>query len=164
MAAALSVFDWLLGEWSFVREIPGYARVRGEALVTPTGKGEARYQETAEVSLVRTGTSAANMRATQCYGFRRLPPPVNGIETRFCDTGELFERLEFSERADGGLEARARFACAADVYESLFAVSPEGRWYVEHVVRGPRKNYEVRSAYARKESRGARAGAKGAAW
>src|SRR5579872_3099065 len=164
MAAALSVFDWLLGEWSFVREIPGYAKVRGEARVTPTGEGEARYEETAEVSLVQSGTNAATLRAKQRYGFRRLPPPVNGIETRFCDTGELFERLEFSERADGGLEARARFVCAADVYESVFAVDGEGRLHVEHVVRGPRKNYEVRSAYERKASSGARAGAKGAAW
>lgn len=149
MTAAVSVFDWLPGEWTFVREIPGYARVRGEARVTLAGAdGEARYEETAEVSLVQGG----RLRATQCYVFRRLAAPANGIEVRFCDTGELFERLEFSERADGGLEARARFVCAADVYESLFAVGQDERLHVEHVVRGPRKDYVVRTAYERKGS------------
>lgn len=152
-AAGESVFDWLVGEWVFEREVPGYASVRGEARVMAAADGEARYEETAIVSLAQGGT---RMRATQCYWFRRLAGPVNGIEVRFCDTGELFERLEFRERADGGLEARARFLCADDVYESAFVVGPvedgEERLRVEHVVRGPRKDYTVRTTYARSAS------------
>lgn len=149
MAAAADVFDWLLGQWTFVREIPGYANVRGEARVTPTGEGEARYEETAVVSLVRGGTHSGTLRATQCYQFRRLPAPVNGIDVLFCQTGELFERLIFDESSEDRLEARARFLCAADVYESAFAIDRVGRLHVEHVVRGPKKNYRVETIYSR---------------
>lgn len=147
--AAGGVFDWFLGEWTFVREIPGYASVRGEARVIATGDDAARYEETAVVSLVQGGT----LRATQCYLYRRLARPVNGFEVFFCgageETGEFFERLEFQERPDGGLEARARFLCAADVYESVFVVEAEGRLLVEHRVRGPRKDYRVETVYSR---------------
>jgi hypothetical protein len=139
-----SVFEWLLGEWSFVREIPGYASVHGEAKIVPDGDDSARYEETALVSLAQGGT----LRAKQCYLHRRLPPPANGIEVRFCDRGELFERLEFSARDDSTLQARARCQCAADVYESVFVVRDE-RLEVVHVVRGPRKNYCVETVYTR---------------
>jgi hypothetical protein len=140
-----SVFDWLQGEFSFVREIPGYASVRGKARITATGNDAARYEETAVVSLVQGG----RLRATQCYLSRRLPAPLNGMEVFFCETGELFERLEFGVRTDGSLEARARFLCAADAYESTFAVDPQGLLRVEHTVRGPRKNYRVETLYTR---------------
>jgi hypothetical protein len=74
--------------------------------------------------------------------------PANGIEVRFCDTGELFERLEFQKREDGALEARARFECAGDVYDSTFVVRGE-RLHAEHVVRGLRKDYRVQTTYRR---------------
>lgn len=145
MKASESIFDWLQGEWAFVREIPGYASVRGEARITATGEDTARYEETAVVSLVQGGT----LRGTQCYLYRRLAPPLNGMDVSFCETGELFERLEFSARPEGGLEAQARFLCAADVYESVFTVDAKGRLHAKHAVRGPRKNYQVETTYTR---------------
>jgi Family of unknown function (DUF6314) len=154
--AAASVFDWLQGTWAFVRQIPGYASVRGEARIAPAGGHAARYEETALVTLARGGT----LRATQCYLHRRLPLPANGIEVRFCDTGEVFERLEFRPRGDGALEARARFVCAADVYESTFVIRAE-RLHVDHVVRGPKKNYRVETVYRRRARSRVSAGTKG---
>ncbi len=144
-AASTSVFDWLLGEWAFVRDIPHYASVRGRAQITRSTRDTARYEETAVVTLTQGGT----LRATQCYLFRRLPAMINGIEVRFCETNELFERLEFHPLADGVLEARARYLCAADTYESVFATDGEHRLRVEHVVQGPRKNYRVETTYTR---------------
>ena len=144
-AAATSIFHWLLGEWTFLREIPGYASVRGQARIALSADDTARYEETALVTLVHGGT----LRATQCYRFLRLPAPINGIEVRFCATNELFERLEFHLLADGILEARARFLCAADTYDSLFAIDRERHLHVEHVVQGPRKNYRVETTYTR---------------
>ncbi len=143
-AAAVSVFDWLQGEWAFIREVPGQASVRGEARIAPADDDSARYEETALVTLAHGGT----LRATQCYLHRRLPSPANGIEVRFCDTGELFERLEFRPLKDGSLEARARYVCAGDVYESAFVVRGE-RLHVEHVVKGPKKDYRVKTVYRR---------------
>ncbi|HUB18984.1 MAG TPA: DUF6314 family protein [Acidobacteriaceae bacterium] len=154
--AAGSVFEWLQGEWAFVREVPGYASVRGEARIAPAGDDAARYEETALVTLARGG----KLRAKQCYLHRRLPRPANGIEVRFCETGELFERLEFRARRDGALEARARYVCAEDVYESAFVVRGE-QLQVEHVVRGPKKDYRVATTYRRKARNRVRAGTKG---
>ena len=143
-SATASVFDWLQGEWAFVREVPGHATVRGEARIVAEGDDTARYEETALVTLTHGGT----LRATQCYVHRRLPQPANGIEVRFCDTGNLFERLEFRALADGAMEARARYVCAQDVYESSFIVRAE-RLHVEHVVQGPKKDYRVKTVYRR---------------
>ncbi|MFP5226585.1 MAG: DUF6314 family protein [Acidobacteriota bacterium] len=155
-AAVASVFDWLQGDWAFIREIPGYASVRGEAIIAPAGDDAARYQETAQVTLVQGGT----LRATQCYLHRRLQPPANGIEVRFCETGELFELLEFHALSDGALEARAQYVCAADVYESVFTVRGE-RLQVEHIVRGPKKNYRAVTTYRRMSRNRVSAGTRG---
>jgi len=152
----VSVFDWLEGEWAFSREVPGYASVRGEARIASAGEDVARYEETALVSLAAGGT----LRATQCYIHQRLPLPANGIEVRFCETGDLFERLEFRLLADGALEARARYVCASDVYESIFVVRRD-RLYVEHKVSGPRKDYRVETVYRRMGRNRMSAGTKG---
>jgi hypothetical protein len=144
VAEAASVFDWLLGSWTFLREIPGYASVRGEAWIKAERLNAARYSEKAIVSLTRGGT----LHATQCYQYRRLDPCANGIEVRFCETGELFERLDFREEA-GGLRAQAQFLCGADVYESEYVVEGSDCLVVEHMVHGPRKDYRVRTIYRR---------------
>jgi hypothetical protein len=140
--AAASVFDWLLGNWTLVREIPQYASI------LLLDDGAARYEETALVTLVQGGT----LNARQCYVFHRLPSPLNGIEVRFCDTDELFERLEFRALADGVLEARARFLCSPDTYESLFTVANDDRLHIEHLVRGPRKHYRITTICSRIET------------
>jgi hypothetical protein len=144
-AAGMSVFDWLLGAWTFSREVPGYASIMGEARVTAEGEDGARYQEAATVSLVGGET----LRAAQCYRYRRLAQPLNGFEVLFCETAELFERLDFRDR-EGALRARAQFSCGADLYESEYVADGRDRLIVEHAVRGPRKNYRVRTIYSRR--------------
>jgi hypothetical protein len=156
MDAAVSVFDWLQGEWAFSREVPGYASIRGEARVTPAGDHAARYEETALVSLVAGG----RLHAKQCYEYHRLPSAVNGFDVLFCETGELFERLEFRALNDGSLEARARYVCAADVYESTFVVRGESL-QVEHAVKGPKKDYRVTTVYRRMARSRVSAGTRG---
>lgn len=140
-----SVFDRLPGVWTFVRDIPGYASVTGEARITPEGDGCARYKESAEVSLLQGGT----LQATQCYLYRRWPAVADGLEILFCESGELFHRLAFEQGSDGSLEAHARFLCAADEYFSEYRFDPAGRLHVQHIVRGPKKDYQVRTTYIR---------------
>ena len=139
------VFDLLLGDWTFTREIPGYASATGEARISLEDENRARYQETALVSLVE----GSSLDGTQCYLYRRLPPPANGLQILFCDSGQLFEQLEFEEQENGALEARARCLCAADEYVSEYRLDRRQRLYVRHVVRGPRKNYQVETLYQR---------------
>jgi Family of unknown function (DUF6314) len=150
------IFDRLLGEWTFVREVPGKATMTGRARIVPTGQAQARYDETARVRL----TDGSTLTGSQSYRYRRLPAPANGFDVLFADTGELFERLDFRSTADGGLHADAEHDCPPDRYVSNFTLDAEDHLAVEHTVTGPNKNYVVRTAYRRVgklPDRGARA-------
>ena len=140
-----SVFDRLQGRWTFVREIPGYASARGEARIVPEGEDAARYEESAEVALIQGST----LHATQCYLYHRWPAVPNGLEILFCESRELFHHLAFEQGSDGSLEAHARFLCAADEYVSDYSLDPGGRLHVQHIVRGPKKNYQVNTIFVR---------------
>jgi Family of unknown function (DUF6314) len=140
---AANVFDRLLGEWTFVRDVPGKATMTGRARIAPTAEGRARYDETARVRLADGST----LTGSQSYWYRRLPAPANGFEVFFADSGLLFERLDFRPTADGSLRADAAHDCSPDRYVSNFTLDAEDRLAVEHTVTGPSKNYVVRTAY-----------------
>lgn len=139
------ILDRLDGEWTFVREVPGKATMTGRARIARTGEGHARYEETARVRLADGKT----LTGSQSYVYRRLPPPANGFDVLFADTGELFERLDFLPAGDGSFRADAEHQCAPDRYVSSFTLDAEDRLSVEHAVNGPQKNYTVRTAYRR---------------
>lgn len=143
--ASSGVFDRLIGEWKFVREVPGKATMTGRARIVPTSEGWARYEETARVRLA-DGTT---MSGSQSYLYRRLPPSANGFDVLFAESGELFERLEFREAPDGSFRAQAERLCNDDRYVSKFALDSSDLLSVEHTVTGPGKNYVVRTAYRR---------------
>lgn len=111
----------------------------------PEEKDRARYEETARVSLAQGGT----LHATQCYLYERLPAPANGLLVLFCETAELFERLDFQQQAGGSLVAHARFLCADDDYVSEYTLDSRQHLHVRHTVRGPGKNYQVDTRYQR---------------
>ncbi|HEX3986889.1 MAG TPA: DUF6314 family protein [Acidobacteriaceae bacterium] len=139
------VFDRLQGEWSFVREVPGKAKMTGRARILPTGEGRARYDETARVLLADGKT----LTGSQSYLYRRLPAPANGFDVLFSENEELFERLDFHLSSDRSLRADAEHHCPPDHYVSHFALDREDHLFVEHAVRGPRKDYVVRTTYRR---------------
>lgn len=145
MTAATDIFERLQGEWKFVREVPGKAKMSGRARITSTGEGWARYEETARVRLAN-GTV---LTGSQSYQYRRLPSPANGFDVLFGETGELFERLDFRPAPDGSLRANAEHECTPDRYVSTFTLDAEDRLMVEHAVTGPKKNYVVRTTYRR---------------
>lgn len=139
------VFDRLQGEWSFVREVPGKATMTGRARILPTGEGRARYDESARVLLADGKT----LTGSQSYRYRRLPLPANGFDVLFAENEELFERLDFHPSPDGSLRADAEHHCAPDHYVSHFTLDREDRLFVEHTVKGPHKDYVVRTTYRR---------------
>ena len=140
-----SVFDRLLGRWIFVRDIAGYAHAQGKARITREGEDTARYEESGEVALARGGT----LHATQCYLYRRWPAVPDGLEILFCESREIFHQLAFKQGSDGSFEAHARFLCAADEYVSDYRFDPAGRLHVQHIVRGPKKNYQINTIFVR---------------
>jgi hypothetical protein len=144
-SSAPHILDRLQGEWKFVREVPGKATMTGRAHIAPTSADRARYDETARVRLA-DGTT---LTGSQSYRYKRLPPPSNGFEVLFADTGELFERLEFRSEADGSLHADAEHFCEPDRYVSKFILDARDQLTVEHAVTGPNKAYVVRTVYRR---------------
>jgi hypothetical protein len=143
--AGPDIFDRLQGEWTFIREVPGKATMTGRARIAPTGQAYARYDETARVRLADGNT----LTGSQSYRYRRLPPPANGFDVLFAETGELFERLDFRSAPDGSLRADAVHDCPPDHYVSHFTLDAEDHLAVEHTVTGPKKNYVVRTEYRR---------------
>lgn len=142
-ATNTGIFDRLLGDWTFVREVPGRATMTGRARIESTGEGRARYHESARVRL----TDGSQLTGSQSYVYRRLPAPANGFEVLFAATGELFERLDFRAMPDGSLRAEAEHECPPDRYVSNFTLDAQDRLAVEHTVTGPSKNYVVRTAF-----------------
>ncbi|HTV16263.1 MAG TPA: DUF6314 family protein [Acidobacteriaceae bacterium] len=147
------VFERLLGDWTFVREVPGRATMTGRARIESTGEGRARYHESARVRLA----DGSQLTGSQSYVYRRLAAPANGFDVLFAETGELFERLDFRVTPEGSLRADARHECPPDRYVSHFTLDAEDRLAVEHTVTGPNKNYVARTAY-RKVGRSDRSG------
>jgi Family of unknown function (DUF6314) len=139
------VFDLLLGRWEFVREVPQQASMIGSATISLVEEGTALYEEEARVTLV----NGEILTGKQRYLYRRSQPPVNGFHIFFYDTQELFHSLKFSAGDNGRLQASASHLCKADLYLSEYELGGDGGFYVRHTVRGPHKDYVVKTIYSR---------------
>ncbi|NYF81156.1 DUF6314 family protein [Granulicella arctica] len=141
--AAGAVFGWLVGEWSFVREIPGQASMTGRATVSPMDMSTALYEEWAEVRLA----GGEILHGEQRYLYRKREA---GLAVLFAETLALFHELEFHVEVDGCLRAVARHACSDDVYMSEYRIGEDESFAVRHEVRGPRKDYVIHTQYRRR--------------
>jgi Family of unknown function (DUF6314) len=134
------VFDLILGEWSFVREVPGQASMTGQATVCLQEDGTALYRETARIVLV----GGEILHGEQRYLYRKTG---DGFAVFFHDTRGLFHDLKFSVHGDGCLKASASHDCNADLYLSEYELRSDGSFFTQHTVRGPRKNYVLQTVY-----------------
>lgn len=139
------MFDLLLGTWTFVREVSHQASMAGRATIVLVEEGTALYQEAAQVTLANGQT----LNGQQRYLYQRSPRPVNGFDILFDRTQQLFQSLKFSSSGNGRLTARASHLCKADSYFSEYALDKEDCFHVQHTVRGPQKDYVVRTTYLR---------------
>jgi hypothetical protein len=134
-------FAMLLGRWGFDREIEGHGRMTGVATWVEVGAGRAEYFESGELSM----TGGARLRAEQRYAYERMD---GGFWVSFAGTGELFQRVVFEE--DGrSWRAAASHLCGGDVYESEYCFPGDGTFAVLHAVKGPKKDYVIRTCYRR---------------
>lgn len=134
--------EGLLGEWRFERTIRGQGCMTGVAVLEPMGDGRVEYRESGELRL----DDGQRLRGEQRYVYERLK---QGFAVRFDGTGELFHRVMFAGAEGGVWKARAEHRCKADVYVSEYVFRGDGTFEVEHVVRGPRKNYVITTCYRR---------------
>ena len=138
------MFEWLLGEWSLEREIPGRGSMKGRARFTLLDAETALYEESGELCL----DGGQTLHSRQSYVYEK---GEDGFAVRFADTRELFHVMRFVASGDD-LVAEARHLCVNDLYLSGYTVRPDGSFEVRNQVRGPQKNYVIRTLYQRSQA------------
>ena len=138
----IDFFQMLLGHWNFTRQIPGHGSMSGTAVFEPVSEGGAEYFEFGELAL-RNGE---RFRAERRYVYEVMG---GGFTVYFHETGEIFERVVFVEQEGGVWKASANHVCDKDVYESEYCFPMDGTFAVRHAVRGPKKDYLIRTIYRR---------------
>ena len=141
MGVADGVFEGLLGEWSLEREIPGRGCMKGRARFTLLDAGTALYEESGELCL----EGGQTLHSRQSYVYEKRD---DGFAVRFADTRELFHVVRFVVSGDD-LVGEASHVCLNDLYISAYTVHSDGSFEVRHEVRGPQKDYVIRTLYHR---------------
>jgi hypothetical protein len=140
------ILDFLLGAWAFEREVTGMASGEGTAFLRPLDEDTALYEESAQVQLMNGHV----LHGTQRYLYCRRKDGPSGLDVLFYETGRIFHQLRFQEDESRGLVAAGTHWCSEDCYRSRYELRDDGRFIVQHTVRGPRKNYTIRTVYSRK--------------
>jgi hypothetical protein len=138
---ALCPFDWMVGDWQVDRVVPGMAGMRGSARVVLLHGDTALYSERVSIQL-QTGERVEGARK---YLYCRTDA---GLDVLFEDTGRLYQSLQF-RREGSFLLAEATHDCGMDRYASEYRIHGQDNYTVRHVVRGPRKDYEITTTYRR---------------
>jgi len=141
MSVAGGVFEGLLGEWSLEREISGRGCMKGFARFTRLDGETALYEESGELCL----EGGQTLHSRQSYVYEKRD---DGFAVRFADTRELFHVMRFVTSGDD-LVGEARHVCVNDLYLSGYMVRSDGSFEVRHEVRGPQKDYVIRTVYRR---------------
>jgi Family of unknown function (DUF6314) len=139
LRSARDVFSALAGTWELSRTV-GNWNFRGSAVFRAEGANELRYEENG--ILAKPGH--ADIQASRRYIYRY---EADRIVIYFDERpARIFETLELKHAPNGTWEAEAEHACAPDHYASRYAFGPDAIM-ISHVVRGPRKDYEMVSNY-----------------
>jgi hypothetical protein len=135
-------FNRLMGNWQFEREITGQGTMVGVAFFELLTADRAEYRETGTLTLIDGKT----LRAERRYIYERA---TAGFAVYFADTDELFHHVELETGIGGGWRGVARHLCKADVYDSEYWFQRDGPLQIRHEVRGPKKDYGIRTIYRR---------------
>jgi hypothetical protein len=139
LRSAKDVFSALAGTWELSRTV-GEWNFRGRAVFRAQAPNELRYEENG----ILAKPDNADIQASRRYIYRceadRIVVYFDERPTR------IFEILDPKRAPNGTWEAEGEHACPPDHYVSRYAFGI-GRLLIAHVVRGPRKNYEMVSNY-----------------
>lgn len=143
MERVRGIFERLLGEWSFEREVRGRARMSGDASFSLIDGETAIYEEDGEVRL----EDGQTVHGKQSYVYEKKD---GGFAVLFRDTRKLFHVVTFWGEEGAELTGGASHLCKEDLYVSRYTIRPEGRFEVCHLVYGPHKDYSIRTVYRRR--------------
>jgi hypothetical protein len=136
---AREVFSALGGTWELSRTV-GEWNFRGSAVFRAQGPDELHYEENGILSKRGTPDIAASRRYIYRYDANRIVIYFDEQPVR------IFEVLAPKRAPNGSWEAEAEHFCSPDHYASRYAFAPD-TIVITHVVRGPRKDYEMVSNY-----------------
>ncbi|SHF67947.1 DUF6314 family protein [Streptoalloteichus hindustanus] len=140
-----ALFDSLVGQWALSRTISGFGVFDGTARFRPIQADVLRYREEGEL-VTATGERGPAYRE-YFYLLRG-----ERILVCFTDTepgGRVLHDLLPAGSGAGPLSASAVHHCGRDVYTGHYDFRAPDRFDVRIEVRGPAKDYTIRSTYRR---------------
>jgi hypothetical protein len=136
------VFARLAGDWAIERRVSNGATLIGGARFTRGDPNELVYAEQGVLRLADGQT----FKASRAYVFRGRP---HGFAVYFAETPEkLFHDIALRWKEDM-LAGEGVHPCRDDLYCSRYAFGADGSFTLTHVVKGPRYDYEMDTAYRR---------------
>jgi hypothetical protein len=139
------LFDHLIGQWTFHREISNQGTMSGTASFTLINPDRAAYEESGELKL-NTGQT---LHAQQHYFYQRTEA---GFSVHFVPSGDLFLNLAFKPADEEGWNATAHHHCAPDLYNSEYRIFANEILHIRHDVTGPRKHHTIQTTYCRPQN------------
>ena len=133
------VFSALAGTWELRRTV-GDWQFRGSAAFCAQGESKLRYEENGILSKQGTPDIAASRRYVYRYEADRIVVYFDEHPAR------VFQVLDLKRTRHGSWEAEAEHSCPPDHYASRYVFGGE-TMLITHVVRGPRKDYEMVTDY-----------------
>lgn len=138
-----TVFDRLEGAWDLDRLIEGKATMAGIARFARLGAGPLKYREEGRIQLP-DGQAFDGHRE---YVYERS---ADGFSVFFAETPlRLFHAIAIVREGDE-LVGSAGHLCIADQYDSVYRFRADGTFAIEHLVKGPRKDYLSRTVFTRR--------------
>ncbi|MBJ2157702.1 DUF6314 family protein [Variovorax sp. IB41] len=138
-----TVFARLEGAWDLDRTIESKATMTGMAGFTRLETCQLKYREDGRIRLP-DGQSFDGHRE---YVYERSP---DGFSVFFAETPlRLFHDIAIVREGDA-LVGAAGHLCVADQYDSIYRFLADGTFVVEHLVKGPRKDYLSRTVFKRR--------------
>jgi hypothetical protein len=138
-----TVFDRLEGTWDLDRTIEGKATMRGTARFTRHDSAWLKYREEGRIQLP-DGQSFDGHRE---YVFEGI---TDGFSVYFAEMPlRLFHEIAIVREGDE-LVGSAGHLCEADQYNSVYRFRADGSFVIEHLVKGPRKDYLSRTVFKRR--------------
>jgi hypothetical protein len=144
---ATAVFAQLAGEWELRRTMSGAGSMSGRAVFTPLRPGVLHYREDGRLEL-------ASGHVGEAYREYYYLLEHDHIHVTFADAppGErTFLRLRPLPVAGcAGSQAHDTHYCGRDVYTGTYDFESAGRLVVTIAVRGPEKDYVIRTVLTRR--------------
>ena len=136
------IISSLLGSWSLSRSIDNGTSMAGTATFSDGGNRRYPYVEHGTLQLA----DGQIVNAERRYIFEEAE---SGFAVLFAETPpRLFHRIALT-REGANWVGDAVHLCNEDRYESRYEFRPDASFTVRHAVRGPRKQYVIRTRYTR---------------